>query len=40
MNVFLDASVLFSVARPESLMARFIARFGLEASFCSNGYAI
>jgi hypothetical protein len=40
MKVFLDASVLYSAARPGSLMAKFVARLGHDARLCSNEYAM
>ena len=40
MKVFLDASVLFSAARPGSLLAQFIDRLARHASLCSNAYAL
>lgn len=40
MLIFLDAGILFSSSRPDSLMARFTAKLSQLGTLCSNGYAV
>jgi hypothetical protein len=40
MKVFLDACILYSAARPASLMAKFIERLLREAEGCTNAYVL
>ena len=39
MKVFLDANILFSAARPQSLMSRFVEKLLKHAEGCTNLYA-
>ena len=39
MRVFLDANILFSASRPDSLMARFVGLLLEQAHCCTSAYA-